>query len=142
MVAKNKNGKKPEVCLIKTRRQKFWGVVALGLLFICGVMVGLGFNVRQDSVSIKHGLINPSVSVVELLNGVVGLSVSQTVDVAVEDGVKISDVKVSEDVAGMKNQFPRLYVAEIGQFYGFNNHFFVTKQLFLFFYFLRIGMMI
>ena len=102
MVAKNKNGKKPEVCLIKTRRQKFWGVVALGLLFICGVMVGLGFNVRQDSVSIKHGLINPSVSVVELLNGVVGLSVSQTVDVAVEDGVKISDVKVSEDVAGMK----------------------------------------
>lgn len=37
---------------VHTRAQKFWGWTALVLLFVCGIMVGLGIN--SDSKSIAH----------------------------------------------------------------------------------------
>lgn len=47
MVAKNKNGKKPEVCLIKNRKQQIMGILGLVALFLCGVMVGNGIEISH-----------------------------------------------------------------------------------------------
>ncbi|MBO5696177.1 MAG: hypothetical protein J6S06_01560, partial [Alphaproteobacteria bacterium] len=47
MVAKNKNIKKPEVCLIKNRKQQIMGILGLVALFLCGVMVGNGIEISH-----------------------------------------------------------------------------------------------
>lgn len=43
--------KQKQVCIIHTRAQKIWGMLALAGLFLCGVMVGLGINGRPVPVS-------------------------------------------------------------------------------------------
>ncbi len=96
--------KSQNVRLVHTKSQRIWGMLAFVALFVCGVMVGLGFAKKSIAQKTADGLaveFSPNANV-DFTNMNVGEAKSHNVHVAVSAPLETFAVKPIEGISGLK----------------------------------------
>jgi len=93
--------KSKQIRVVHTRAQRFWGMVALACLFICGVMVGTGLNTpKEEPVAIAENLLL-SPENISFSDVAVGSVYERNVRISAPAPVKIVALRQSKDVPEM-----------------------------------------